>query len=114
MSIKRYLVTSALPYANGPQHVGHLTGAYLPADVYVRYLRLKILTDGVHQLQIDSPDEASLEFGLFQSGSPVEEKELSVGDATNATYFDLLAGDYVAAISNAMHPDACFTLTLSR
>lgn len=40
MSIKRYLVTSALPYANGPQHVGHLTGAYLPADVYVRYLRL--------------------------------------------------------------------------
>ena len=80
----------------------------------VRYLRLKILTDGVHQLQIDSPDEESLEFGLFQSGSPVEEKELSVGDATNAAYFDLLAGDYVAAISNAMRPDACFTLTLSR
>ncbi len=39
--IKRYLVTSALPYANGPLHIGHLTGAYIPADIYVRYLRLK-------------------------------------------------------------------------
>lgn len=37
---KRYLVTAALPYANGPLHIGHLAGAYLPADVYVRYLRL--------------------------------------------------------------------------
>ncbi|MDZ4181916.1 MAG: class I tRNA ligase family protein, partial [Candidatus Cloacimonadaceae bacterium] len=37
----RYLVTSALPYANGKLHVGHVAGAYLPADVFVRYLRLK-------------------------------------------------------------------------
>ena len=36
---KRYLITSALPYANGPKHIGHLAGAYLPADIYVRYLR---------------------------------------------------------------------------
>lgn len=36
---KRYLVTSALPYANGPKHIGHLAGAYLPADIYVRYLK---------------------------------------------------------------------------
>ncbi len=36
---KRYLVTAALPYANGPKHVGHLAGAYIPSDVYVRYLR---------------------------------------------------------------------------
>ncbi|MGI6395169.1 MAG: methionine--tRNA ligase [bacterium] len=35
----RYLVTSALPYANGPIHLGHLAGAYLPADIYVRYLK---------------------------------------------------------------------------
>lgn len=41
MSEKRYLVTSALPYANGPIHFGHIAGAYLPADVFVRYLRLK-------------------------------------------------------------------------
>ncbi|NJN41116.1 MAG: methionine--tRNA ligase [Flammeovirgaceae bacterium] len=38
-STKRYTVTSALPYANGPKHIGHLAGAYIPADVYVRYLR---------------------------------------------------------------------------
>ncbi len=37
---KRYLVTSALPYANGPLHIGHLCGAYLSADVYVRHLRM--------------------------------------------------------------------------
>ncbi|MEZ4989511.1 MAG: methionine--tRNA ligase [Saprospiraceae bacterium] len=37
---KRYLITSALPYANGELHLGHLAGAYLPADIYVRYLRL--------------------------------------------------------------------------
>ena len=37
---KRILVTSALPYANGPSHIGRLTGAYLPADIYVRYQRL--------------------------------------------------------------------------
>ena len=36
---KRYLVTSALPYANGLKHVGHLAGAYIPADIYARYLR---------------------------------------------------------------------------
>ncbi|GJM36360.1 MAG: methionine--tRNA ligase [Saprospiraceae bacterium] len=39
-SPKKYLITSALPYANGALHLGHLAGAYLPADVYVRYLRL--------------------------------------------------------------------------
>lgn len=37
---KRYLITSALPYANGPLHIGHLAGAYLSADIYVRFLRL--------------------------------------------------------------------------
>lgn len=37
---KRYLVTSALPYANGPVHIGHLAGVYVPADIYVRYLRM--------------------------------------------------------------------------
>ena len=38
---KRYLVTSALPYANGPVHIGHLAGVYVPSDIYARYLRLK-------------------------------------------------------------------------
>jgi methionyl-tRNA synthetase len=38
---KRYTITSALPYANGPVHIGHLSGVYVPADIYVRYLRAK-------------------------------------------------------------------------
>lgn len=38
---KRHMVTAALPYANGPLHIGHIAGAYLPADTYVRYLRLR-------------------------------------------------------------------------
>ncbi|MDR0311143.1 MAG: methionine--tRNA ligase [Acidobacteriota bacterium] len=41
MKSEKILVTSALPYANGPLHLGHLAGAYIPADVYVRYQRLK-------------------------------------------------------------------------
>lgn len=41
MTKKRYTVTSALPYANGPIHIGHIAGAYLPADIYVRYRRSK-------------------------------------------------------------------------
>ena len=41
MEAKRTLVTAALPYANGPVHIGHLAGVYVPADIYVRYLRLK-------------------------------------------------------------------------
>jgi methionyl-tRNA synthetase len=41
MAFKRHLITAALPYANGPVHIGHLAGCYLPADIYVRYLRSK-------------------------------------------------------------------------
>jgi methionyl-tRNA synthetase len=40
METKRYLITSALPYANGPVHIGHLAGVYVPADIFVRFLRL--------------------------------------------------------------------------
>ena len=41
MSFNRTLITAALPYANGPVHIGHLAGVYVPADIYARYLRLK-------------------------------------------------------------------------
>ena len=40
-NFKRTTVTSALPYANGGVHIGHLAGVYVPADIYVRYLRLR-------------------------------------------------------------------------
>ena len=38
---KRYTITAALPYTNGPIHIGHLAGVYVPADIYARYLRLQ-------------------------------------------------------------------------
>ena len=50
---KRHLITSALPYANGPVHIGHLAGVYVPADIYARYLRLK----GEEVLFIGGSDE---------------------------------------------------------
>lgn len=50
---KRTLVTSALPYANGPVHIGHLAGVYVPADIYVRYLRLK----GEEVIHVGGSDE---------------------------------------------------------
>jgi len=52
-SFKRTTITSALPYANGPVHVGHLAGVYVPADIYARYLRLK----GQEVLFIGGSDE---------------------------------------------------------
>jgi len=53
MTFKRTLVTSALPYANGPVHIGHLAGVYVPADIYVRYLRMK----GENVLFVGGSDE---------------------------------------------------------
>ena len=50
---KRHLVTSALPYANGPIHIGHLAGVYVPSDIYVRYLRMK----GADVISICGSDE---------------------------------------------------------
>ena len=39
--MSKYTITAALPYANGPVHIGHLAGVYIPADIYVRFLRLR-------------------------------------------------------------------------
>jgi methionyl-tRNA synthetase len=52
-NFKRYLVTSALPYANGPIHIGHLAGVYVPSDIYTRYLRMK----GMDVISICGSDE---------------------------------------------------------
>lgn len=52
-TINRYTITSALPYANGPVHIGHLAGVYIPADIYARYLRMK----GEQVLFIGGSDE---------------------------------------------------------
>lgn len=52
-NFKRTLITTALPYANGPVHIGHLAGVYIPADIYARYLRLR----GEEVLMIGGSDE---------------------------------------------------------
>jgi methionyl-tRNA synthetase len=52
-NFKRYLITSALPYANGPLHIGHLAGVYIPSDIYTRYLRMK----GADVISICGSDE---------------------------------------------------------
>ena len=71
MKQRRFLVTSGLPYSNGPLHVGHVAGAYLPADTYVRYLRAR----GEEVLFICGSDDngvASL-ISARKEGRPVEE-----------------------------------------
>jgi len=66
--LTRYLVTSALPYANGPIHFGHVTGAYLPADVYVRTLRMQ----GEEVLYVCGTDEhgTAITIGAEQENVP--------------------------------------------
>ena len=59
-SYKRTLITSALPYANGPVHIGHLAGVYVPADIYARYLRLK----GREVLFVGGSDEHGVPIAL--------------------------------------------------
>ena len=59
-SYKRTLITSALPYANGPVHIGHLAGVYVPADIYARYLRLK----GEEVLFVGGSDEHGVPIAL--------------------------------------------------
>jgi methionyl-tRNA synthetase len=68
----RTLVTSALPYANGEIHLGHLAGAYLPADIYVRYLRLR----GEDVLYICGSDEYGVPITLTAEKLGISPKEL--------------------------------------
>lgn len=68
---KRYTVTSALPYANGPLHIGHIAGAYLPADIYVRYLRLC----GEDVIYVGGSDEHGVAITLGAKKEGVSPKE---------------------------------------
>jgi methionyl-tRNA synthetase len=69
---KRTLITSALPYANGPVHIGHLAGVYLPADIYARYLRLK----GEEVLFIGGSDEHGVPIALKAKAENVSPQEI--------------------------------------
>ncbi|GHU69517.1 methionine--tRNA ligase [Bacteroidia bacterium] len=72
MSYKRTLITSALPYANGPVHIGHLAGVYVPADIYARYLRLK----GEEVLFIGGSDEHGVPIALKAKAEGITPQEV--------------------------------------
>ena len=69
---KRTLITSALPYANGPVHIGHLAGVYIPADIYARYLRLK----GEEALFIGGSDEHGVPIALKAKSEGITPQEV--------------------------------------
>ncbi len=69
---KRTLITTALPYANGPIHIGHLAGVYVPADIYARYLRLK----GEDVLMIGGSDEHGVPITLKAKNEGVTPQDI--------------------------------------
>ncbi|MDY6121473.1 MAG: methionine--tRNA ligase [Porphyromonas sp.] len=71
-NFKRTLITTALPYANGPVHIGHLAGVYVPADIYARYLRLK----GEEVLLIGGSDEHGVPIALKAKAEGVSPQEV--------------------------------------
>ncbi len=72
LQFKRTLVTTALPYANGPVHLGHLAGVYLPADIYVRYKRLK----GEDVLHIGGSDEHGVPITITAEKEGISPKDV--------------------------------------
>jgi methionyl-tRNA synthetase len=69
---KRHLITSALPYANGPIHIGHLAGVYIPSDIYTRYLRMK----GEDVLSICGSDEHGVPITLKARNEGITPKQV--------------------------------------
>lgn len=99
---KKYLVTSALPYANGPLHLGHLSGAYLPADIYVRYLRLL----GKDVVWVCGSDEhgAAITIRAKKEGIPPQEIIDKYHNLNKATFQNLgISFDYYHRTSAALH-----------
>ena len=127
---KRYTVTSALPYANGPVHIGHLAGVYVPADIYVRYLRaqgedvlfiggsdehgvpitIKARKEGVtpqdivdryHKIIKDSFAELGISFDIYSRTSSAEHH------ATAAAYFKKLydEGKFIEKVSQQYYDE---------
>ena len=132
---RRYTVTSALPYANGPVHIGHLAGVYVPADVYVRYLRAQgeevmfiggsdehgvpitikarkegctpqDIVDRYHKIIKDSFAELGISFDIYSRTSSKEHHE------TAAAYFKKLyeEGKFIEKVSQQYYDEeaGCF------
>jgi len=110
---KRYLITSALPYANGPIHIGHLAGVYVPSDIYARYLRMK----GEDVISICGSDEHGVPITLKARKEGVTPQEIvDRYHAINKKAFEDfgIAFDIYSRTSNKIHYETAsdFFLTL--
>jgi len=99
---QRTLVTSALPYANGPVHLGHLAGVYLPADIYVRYKRLK----GEDVIHIGGSDEHGVPITITAEKEGISPQD--VVDRYHAMNYDAfskcgISFDYYGRTSSRLH-----------
>lgn len=101
---KRILVTSALPYANGPLHIGHIAGAYLPADMYCRYNRLK----GRDVLYICGSDEHGVAIMIKARQEGVSPQEIvdEIHPQIKQTFSDFgMSFDYYGRTSSETHKE---------
>ena len=108
---KRYLVTSALPYANGPIHIGHLAGVYIPSDIYTRYLRLK----GEDVLSICGSDEHGVPITLKARNEGVTPQQIvdRYHKIIKKAFIDFgISFDIYSRTSNKIHYDTASDLFL--
>jgi len=101
-NFKRYLITSALPYANGPLHIGHLAGVYVPSDIYTRYLRMK----GADVISICGSDEHGVPITLKARNEGITPQEVvDRYHALNKKAFEDfgIAFDIYSRTSNKVH-----------
>lgn len=99
---ERYTITSALPYANGPIHIGHLAGVYVPADIYARYLRLK----GEDVLFIGGSDEHGVPITIKARNEGVSPQDIvdKYHTIIKKSFQDLgISFDIYSRTSNAIH-----------
>ncbi|HUX96876.1 MAG TPA: methionine--tRNA ligase [Bacteroidales bacterium] len=103
-NFKRYLITSALPYANGPIHIGHLAGVYVPSDIYTRYLRMK----GVDVISVCGSDEHGVPITLKARKEGITPQEIvDRYHALNKKAFEDfgISFDIYSRTSNKVHYD---------
>jgi len=99
---KRYLITSALPYANGPIHLGHLAGVYVPSDIYTRFQRLK----GKEIIHVCGSDEHGVPITLKARNEGVSPQEIvdRYHEINKKAFEDFgIAFDIYSRTSNKMH-----------
>jgi len=101
---KRYLITSALPYANGPLHIGHLAGVYVPSDIFTRYLRMQ----GKDVISVCGSDEHGVPITLKARNEGVTPKEIvdRYHEINKKSFEDFgISFDIYSRTSNQIHYD---------